>query len=420
MIPGEKFMNTSKTKDSPVSRQGSWVDRGSRVLLGNYSRESLVFEKGKGSFLFDTRGDGYLDFLGGIAIHVLGHSYPSIVHAIQKQAQRVTHTSNLYYNIPSIELAEMLVEKTFADRVFFSNSGTEAIEAALKLSRRFGDLRGRFEIISMENSFHGRTLGAMTMTGQKKIREGFGPLPEGFSYARYNDMDDVISKKTDRTVAVIIEPLQGEIGVIPATMEFMKDLRQWTHQEGILLILDEIQTGMGRTGALFAHELYGIVPDILVASKALGGGLPLGALLTTEHLSTFLPPGSHGSTFGGNPVACAAGLALMRSLYDEDFLPTRIRVMSEYLWKGLSDLSDRHKGKILEIRGFGFMIGVRVSGSAKEMKNQFLESHVLVNATGLSDDVIRLLPPVSVGYDEMDQFLTVFDRILFRSPGLKG
>jgi acetylornithine aminotransferase/acetylornithine/N-succinyldiaminopimelate aminotransferase len=388
--------------------------------MGNYSRESLVFEKGKGSFLYDTRGDAYLDFLGGIAIHILGHSYPSIVHAIQKQAQRVTHTSNLYYNIPAIELAEMLVERTFADRVFFSNSGTEAIEAALKLARRFGDHRGRFEIISMENSFHGRTLGAMTMTGQKKIREGFGPLPEGFSYARFNDLDDVIAKKTDRTVAVFVEPVQGEIGVIPATMEFMKDLRQWTHQEGILLIMDEIQTGMGRTGALFAHELYGIVPDILVASKALGGGLPLGALLTTEHLATFLPPGSHGSTFGGNPVACAAGLALMRALYDEDFLPTRVRVMSEYLWKGLSELQSRHHEKILEIRGFGFMLGVRVSGSAKEMKDQFLGSHILVNATGLSDDVIRLLPPVSVGYDEMDQFLTAFDRILLRSPALKG
>ncbi len=407
-------------KGSTGSGHSSWVERGSRVLLGNYSRENLVFEKGKGSFLYDTRGDGYLDFLGGIAIHILGHSYPSIVHAIQKQAQRVIHISNLYYNIPAIELAEMLVEKTFADRVFFSNSGTEAIEAAIKLARRFGDSRGRFEIISMENSFHGRTLGAMTLTGQKKVREGFGPLPDGFSYARYNDLDDVIAKKTDRTVAVVVEPVQGEIGVIPATMEFMKDLRQWTHQEGILLILDEIQTGMGRTGALFAHELYGVVPDILVASKALGGGLPLGALLTTEYLATFLPPGSHGSTFGGNPVACAAGLALLRALYDEDFLPARIRVMAEYLWKGLSGLSDRHRGKILEIRGFGFMVGVRVSGSAKQMKEQFLENHVLVNATGLSDDIIRLLPPVSVGYDEMDQFLAVFDRILSGSPGLKG
>ncbi|MHB1562557.1 MAG: aspartate aminotransferase family protein [Leptospirillum sp.] len=413
-------MNTSSMKGSTGSGHSSWVERGSRVLLGNYSRENLVFEKGKGSFLYDTRGDGYLDFLGGIAIHILGHSYPSIVHAIQKQAQRVTHISNLYYNIPAIELAEMLVEKTFADRVFFSNSGTEAIEAAIKLARRFGDPRGRFEIISMENSFHGRTLGAMTLTGQKKVREGFGPLPDGFSYARYNDLDDVIAKKTDRTVAVVVEPVQGEIGVIPATMEFMKDLRQWTHQEGILLILDEIQTGMGRTGALFAHELYGVVPDILVASKALGGGLPLGALLTTEYLATFLPPGSHGSTFGGNPVACAAGLALLRALYDEDFLPARIRVMAEYLWKGLSGLSDRHRGKILEIRGFGFMVGVRVSGSAKQMKEQFLENHVLVNATGLSDDIIRLLPPVSVGYDEMDQFLAVFDRILSGSPGLKG
>ncbi len=413
-------MSNEKGEERSAGSPGGWVERGARVLLGNYTRENLVFEKGRGSFLYDVRGVPYLDFLGGIAIHILGHSHPAIVHAIQKQAQRVAHVSNLYYNIPAIELAEMLVEKTFAERVFFSNSGTEAIEAALKLARRFGSARGRYEVISMQDSFHGRTLGAMALTGQEKVREGVGPMPEGFVYAKFNNMDDVIARRTDRTGAVILEPIQGEIGIVPATKEFMRDLRAWTHQEGLLLIVDEIQTGMGRTGALFAHSLYGITPDILVSSKALGGGLPLGALLTTEHLASFLPPGSHGSTFGGNPVACAAGLAMLRSLYAEDYLPARIKVMSDYLWNGLRDLASRIPGAITDIRGAGFMIGVQVTPSAKEIKNRFLENQVLVNATGKSDDVIRLLPPVTVGYDEMDEFLSVFARILEDLPGKKG
>lgn len=389
----------------------SWVDRGNRVLVGNYSREPLVFEKGRGSHVFDPAGNAYLDFLGGIAIHVLGHCHPRITHAIQKQAQRLVHLSNLYYAPTVVELAELLVERTFAERVFFSNSGTEAVEAALKLARRYGVPSGRHSIISMEGSFHGRTFGAMSMTGQIKIREGFGPLPGGFLYAPFNDFDRVKSSRTEDTVAVIVEPIQGEIGVIPADREFLLKLRDWTRAEDILLIFDEIQTGMGRTGTLFAYEQYGIVPDILVSSKALGGGLPLGALLTTERLSSFLPPGSHGSTFGGNPVACAAGAALIRALYDEDFLPERVRAMGAYLWEGLESLQMRYPDLLSGIRGKGFMIGIVVRQSAKKIKDRFRDERVLVNATGYSDDVIRLLPPLSLSYDEADSFFTVADRI---------
>ncbi|MHB8421905.1 MAG: aspartate aminotransferase family protein [Leptospirales bacterium] len=395
----------------------SWIERGNRVLLGNYSREPLVFEKGRGSHVFDSSGNAYLDFLGGIAIHVLGHCHPRITHAIQKQAQRLVHLSNLYYTPTVVELAELLVEKTFAERVFFSNSGTEAVEAALKLARRYGLSSKRHAVISMEGSFHGRTFGAMTLTGQIKIREGFGPLPEGFLYAPFNNFDQVKAVRTSDTVAVIVEPIQGEVGVVPADREFLLKLRDWTRAEDILLIFDEIQTGMGRTGTLFAYEQYGIVPDILLSSKALGGGLPLGALLTTERLSSFLPPGSHGSTFGGNPVACAAGAALIRALYDEDFLPERVRVMGTYLWEGLESLSARYPDLLSGVRGKGFMIGIVVRQSARKIKDRFREEKVLVNATGYADDVVRLLPPLSLSYDEADAFFSVADKIFQEFSG---
>ncbi len=402
---------------SKKSFPDNWMERGSRVLVGNYSREPLSFEKGRGSYVFDPMGNAYLDFLGGIAIHVLGHCHPRITHAIQKQAQRLVHASNLYYSPPVVELAELIVEKTFADRVFFSNSGTEAVEAALKLSRKYGLSRGRYEVISMESSFHGRTLGAMTMTGQDKIREGFGPLPPGFRIAPFNDFEGVRKLATSETVAVIVEPIQGEIGVVPADRSFLERLRAWTREPDILLIFDEIQTGLGRTGSLFAYEQYGVVPDVLLSSKALGGGLPLGALLTTEKLGAYLPPGSHGSTFGGNPVACAAGTALIRALYDEDYIPERVRIMSAYLWDGLEGLSKRYSRSIASVRGMGFMIGIVVRSSAKKLKDRFRDRRVLVNATGVTDDVIRLLPPLSVSYDEVDAFLSVAEEVFQESEG---
>ena len=409
MKPPE-FLKKSPPSSKSAKKEG-WDERGARVLLGNYSRESLVFEKGRGSYLFDPSGVAYLDFLGGIAIHVLGHCHPGITHAIQKQAQRMVHLSNLYYNPAVVDFAELLVEKTFADKIYFSNSGTEAIEAAIKLARRYGASSDRYEMISMEGSFHGRTMGAMTLTGQAKVREGFGPLPPGFLYAPFNDFDKIRASRTPKTVAIIVEPIQGEIGIIPADKEFLQKLRKWTQEEDILLILDEIQTGMGRTGSLFAYEQYEIVPDVLVSSKALGGGLPLGAILTSERLSKFLPPGTHGSTFGGNPVACAAGAALVRALYSEDFLPERVRTMSTYLWDGLMDLKGRYPSLIRDVRGKGFMIGCVVSESAKKIKDLFREERVLVNATGPADDVIRILPPLSITYDETDDFLSVADKI---------
>ncbi|MGC8529568.1 MAG: aspartate aminotransferase family protein [Leptospirillia bacterium] len=386
-----------------------WVERGRHVLMGNVTREELVFHKGRGSWLYTTEGDGYLDFLGGVAIHVLGHCHPKVTVAVQKQAQRLLHTSNLYYHEPQVLLAEFLVRETFADRVFFANSGTEVVEAAIKLSRRFGASSERFHLLGMEGSFHGRTLGALSLTGQKKIRDGIGPIPEGFDWAPYNDFEGVVRKVTPRTAAIFVEPVLGEGGVIPADPVFLKKLRTFTRDNGILLVFDEIQTGIARTGALFAYQDLDVVPDVLLSAKALGGGLPLGALLTTNELSAFLPPGSHGSTFGGNPLACAAGLAVLEALYEEGYLPSGAARMASVLWEELEALAKRHPEWILQIRGKGMMVGLVLPGQASEVKERFLAEKVLVNAASAA--VIRILPPVNLSIEEIDVFIDRADRV---------
>lgn len=391
-----------------------WVLRGSRVLMGNVSREELVFRKGRGSWLYTVEGEAYLDFLGGVAIHVLGHCHPKVTVAVQKQAQRLLHTSNLYYHQPQILLAEFLVRETFADSVFFANSGTEVVEAAIKLARRFGAATGRYDLLGLEGSFHGRTLGALSLTGQKKIREGIGPIPSGFSWAPYNDFEGVLSKITERTAAIFVEPVLGEGGVIPADPVFLKKLRTLTRDRQILLVFDEIQTGIGRTGSLFAYQDLDVVPDVLLSAKALGGGLPLGALLTTEELSAFLPPGSHGSTFGGNPLSCAAGLAVLEALYEEGYLPSGGARMSSVLWEELANLARRYPEWILSVRGRGMMIGLVLPGQAPEVKARFLEEKVLVNAA--SSEVIRILPPVNLSIEEIEFFIERADRV-FASLG---
>ena len=409
--------NPNGSSSAPSGGESEWIARGSRVLLGNVKRDDLVFRKGRGAYLYDIDGHAYLDFIGGVAIHVLGHCHPRVTVAVQKQAQRLLHTSNLYYHEPQILLAELLVRESFADRVFFANSGAEVVEAAIKLARRYGAKSGRYQLLAMEGSFHGRTLGSLTLTGQKKIREGIGPLPPGFDWAPFNDFEAVVSHVTPETVAIFVEPIQGEGGVIPATSEFLKKLRDFSREKDILLVFDEIQTGIGRTGTLFAYESCDVVPDILLSAKALGGGLPLGALLTTESLGSFLPPGSHGSTFGGNPVACAAGLAVLETLYEEGYLPDGVARISEVLWQELSELAELYPEWILEIRGMGMMIGLVLPERAVEVKDRFLKEKVLVNATG--PNVIRLLPPVNLSLDEISSFFESADRV-FASMGAPG
>ncbi len=400
-----------------AASNAEWVARGSRALVGNIRREEIVFRKGRGAWLYDIEGRAFLDFVGGVAIHVLGHCHPRVTVSVQKQAQRLLHTSNLYYHEPQILLAEFLVRETFADRVFFSNSGTEAVEAAIKLARRYGAASGRFGLLGMEGSFHGRTLGALTLTGQEKIREGIGPLPGGFDWAPFNDFDAVVRKVTPETVGIFVEPIQGEGGVIPADPLFLKSLRKFTQEKDILLVFDEIQTGIGRTGTLFAYEAYDVIPDILLSAKALGGGLPLGALLTTSALSEFLPPGSHGSTFGGNPLACSAGLAVLESLYEEGYLPDGGQRIAETLWQELASLKELYPEWILEIRGRGMMIGLVLPSMANEIKYRFLQERVLVNATG--QKVIRLLPPVNLSLEEIATFIESAEHV-FASMGKPG
>ena len=394
-----------------------WAARGRRVLVGNVRREDLVFRKGRGAWLYDVEGNAFLDFLGGVAIHVLGHCHPRVTVAVQKQAQRLLHTSNLYYHEPQILLAELLVRETFAERVFFANSGTEVVEAAIKLARRYGDRSGRYGLLGLEGSFHGRTLGSLTLTGQKKIREGIGPLPGGFDWAPFNDFEAVASKVTPETVAIFVELVQGEGGVVPADPGFIRELRRFTRERDILLVFDEIQTGIGRTGTLFAYESFDVVPDILLSAKALGGGLPLGALLTTEQLAECLPPGSHGSTFGGNHLVCAAGLAVLESLFEEGYLPEGGQRIADTLWEELSSLRDLYPEWIREIRGKGMMIGLVLPGRAVEVKDRFLKEKVLVNATG--PEVIRLLPPVNLSLEEIATFIKSADRV-FASMGNPG
>lgn len=408
------MMSKDPFPSAPSAGNADWAARGARVLVGNVTREERVFKKGRGTTLIDVDGRSYLDFLGGVAIHILGHCHPRVTVAVQKQAQRLLHTSNLYYHEPQILLAEMLVRKTFADRVFFANSGTEAVEAAVKLARRFGVSSGRSSLLGLEGSFHGRTLASMTLTGQKKIREGAGPIPPGFDWAPYNDFEAVVKKVGPETVAIFVEPILGEGGIVPARPDFLQNLRKFTREKNILLVFDEIQTGIGRTGTLFACESYGVVPDILLSAKALGGGLPLGALLTTEALSAFLPPGSHGSTFGGNPVACAAGLAILETLYEEGYLPGGVERVASVLWEELEGLKGLFPEWILDIRGKGMMIGLVLPGRAFEVKDRFLEEGVLVNATG--SGVIRLLPPVNISQEEIDRFIDAAERV-FRSLG---
>jgi acetylornithine aminotransferase/acetylornithine/N-succinyldiaminopimelate aminotransferase len=411
----KSFLNVSSAGSS--GNKADWVARGNRVLLGNVKREELVFRKGRGAYLYDVDGNAYLDFLGGVAIHVLGHCHPRVTVAVQKQAQRLLHTSNLYYHEPQILLAEFLVRETFADRVFFANSGAEATEAAIKLARRYGARTGRYHLLAMEGSFHGRTLGSLTLTGQQKIREGIGPLPPGFDWAPFNDFEAVVRQVTPETVAIFVEPIQGEGGIVPATVEFLKKLRIFTRENDILLVFDEIQTGVGRTGTLFSYESYEVIPDVLLSAKALGGGLPLGAMLTTESLASFLPPGSHGSTFGGNPVACAAGLAVLETLYEEGYLPDGVSRISGVLWQELLELSKLYPEWIREIRGKGMMIGIVLPERASEVKDRFLREKILVNATG--GEVIRLLPPVNLSLDEISSFIGTADRV-FSSLGKPG
>ncbi|HXG51192.1 MAG TPA: acetylornithine transaminase [candidate division Zixibacteria bacterium] len=383
-----------------------------RYVAQTYARFPVALVKGKGTRVWDADGKAYLDFLSGIAVNSLGHCHPAVVRAIQKQARTLLHVSNLYHTAPQAELARELCRRSFADRVFFCNSGAEANEAAIKLARRYGAERlgGKYEILSCHNSFHGRTLATLTATGQEKVRAGYDPLPEGFRQVPYNDLracEEAIDDK--KTVAFLIEPIQGEGGVRVAEEGYLRGLRELCDQRGLLLILDEVQTGMGRTGKLFGYEHFGIEPDIMTLAKALGGGLPLGAMLAREQVARSFGPGSHASTFGGNPVACSAGLAVLRTLLG-GALRNCVR-MGKVLLEGLEGLKRRFPF-IREIRGKGLIIGVELDMDGSKIVEACMEEGLLLNCT--AGKVLRLLPPLTVTRSEIDRGLAILEKVLAR------
>ncbi|HKO30224.1 MAG TPA: acetylornithine transaminase [Nitrospiraceae bacterium] len=375
-----------------------------RYVMQTYTRQPLSIVRGRGTKVYDLEGREYLDFVGGIAVNILGHGHPELVHAIQHQAAQLIHTSNLYYTEPQVKLAQMLVEHSFADKVFFCNGGAEANEAAIKLARRYSHDKygaGRFEIITMKNSFHGRTMATLTATGQEKVQKGYEPLLPGFNYVAFNNLEELEQAVTEKTAAIMLEPIQGEGGVFAADRQYVKQVRDLCTQKDVLLIFDEVQTGMGRTGTLFAYEQLGVYPDIMTLAKALGGGVPIGACLSTDAVAKAFSPGSHASTFGGNPLACAAGLAVCRALLEGGVLD-HARRMGEYFAKGLSECKSRYQ-VVREVRGLGLLQGIELAMDAKVVVSECLVRGILINATG--EHVLRFVPPLIITQLEIDRLL---------------
>jgi len=382
-----------------------------RVIAATYKRFPVVMERGQGCTLWDTQGRRYTDFVAGIAVCNLGHAHPRIADAVARQAGRLVHVSNLYYTIPQTELARMLVEHSFADRVFFGNSGAEANEAAIKLARKYFKDAGqaeRFRIVCMEKSFHGRTMATLSATGQDKIKQGFDPVLEGFSFVPFNDIDALKSAIDDHTCAVMLEPIQGEGGIRCPDPGFLQQVRQLCDQQRLLMILDEIQTGMGRTGTHFAHEQYGVTPDIMTLAKALANGLPIGAMLATERVAAAFGIGTHASTFGGTPLVTAAALETLK-IMDEERIVDRARDTGTYFKDALKQLKLRHRC-IAEVRGRGLLLGIQLNGPADELIPVLMEKGFLVNC--VQGDTLRFVPPLIIQKNEIDALIQCLDEVL--------
>ena len=391
------------------------IEDSDRYLMHTYNRQPLVLRKGRGIKVWSSDGKEYLDFVGGIAVNVLGHCHPKVVVAIQKQAQRLLHVSNLYHIEPQIKLAKLLCTHSFADKVFFCNSGAEANEAAIKLARKYAKEhygQERFEIITALNSFHGRTLATVTATGQEKFQKGFEPLMPGFRYVPFNDINALRSAINKNTCAVMLEPIQGEGGVKVPSDDYFKKVREICDKNGLLLILDEVQTGMGRTGRLFAYEHYGITPDIMTLAKGLGGGVPIGAALATEKVAAAFQPGSHASTFGGNPLVCAAAIATMETILEDGLLIDHCARMGRYLISRLEQLREDYHDTVADIRGKGLLVGLEINKDGASMVKACLEKGLLINCT--AGNVLRFAPPLIVEEKEIDHMTDVLEEVLGR------
>lgn len=390
------------------------IELSERYLMPTYKRFPVVLRKGRGVRVWDINGKEYIDCLAGIAVNVLGHCPRKVVLEVQKQVQRLIHVSNLYYTEPQVKLAKILIENSFADRVFFCNSGTEANEGALKLSRiymkkKFGE--HRHEFIAAENSFHGRSFGSLSVTGQEKYHHGFEPLLPGVKFVPFNDVEAIEKAITDKTCAVILEPIQAEGGVNIPDKNYLKKVREICDKYKILLILDEVQTGIGRTGKLFAYEHFGIEPDIMTLAKGLGGGIPIGAILTKEEIAQTFAPKTHASTFGGNPVACAAAVATLETILEDGYLLDYCQRISKYFMKKLNGLKEKYPEIIKEIRGMGLLIGIELTDSGVPIVEKCLEKGLLIGLAG-DGSVIRFTPPLIIEKDDVDEAVSIFDKAL--------
>jgi len=390
------------------------IDRAERFMFQTYKRAPLTLVRGNGCRVWDEQDKEYLDFVGGIAVCALGHSSPVISAAICEQSKKLVHVSNLYYTQPQTELAQLLIENSFAERVFFSNSGAEANEAAIKLARHYSkDHYGpnRHVILTMENSFHGRTMATLSATGQEKIRKGFEPLLEGFRYVPFNDLQALKAAVDESVCAVLLEPIQGEGGIVVPDSDYLRGVRQICDAHNLLLIVDEIQVGMGRTGKLFAYQHFGITPDIMTLAKALGNGLPIGAMLAREDLKDSLSAGTHATTFGGSPLIASGALALVKSLLNDGWID-HAKDMGNYFKKGLLDLQ-RQYSRIQEVRGLGLILGLLVEGEGSEIVNACMDKGFLINC--VQERILRFVPPLIVSENEIDRLLNCLDEIFAES-----
>ncbi len=387
-----------------------------------YARADIQFERGQGSYLFDSEGRRYLDFASGIAVTSLGHCHPALVAALTEQGNKLWHTSNLF-RVPGQEkLAKRLTDLTFADTVFFTNSGVEAWECGVKLIRKHFYSKGQPEknrIIVIEGAFHGRTLGAISASKAEKMVKGFGPLLDGFDQVAFGNLNELRAAITPQTAAINIEPILGEGGIKPATVEYMKSLRQIADEFGLLLFFDEIQCGMGRTGKLFAHEWAGVTPDVMAVAKAIGGGFPLGACLATEDAASGMVAGTHGSTYGGNPLAMAVGLASVSIIADPAFLEN-VQVQGKALHAALEGVVARHTGVFAEVRGVGLMLGLRVADGVVNLTVVDALRHHGMLSVGAAENVIRLLPPLIIGPAEIAEAVRILNETAAEIEAAKG
>lgn len=380
-----------------------------KYILNTYTRTPVVFAKGRGTHIWDVEGNLYLDFFPGWLVSSIGHCNKRVIQAVREQLKHIIHVSNNYYSRNQVLLAEKISRASFGGKVFYSNSGSEANEAAIKLARAFGHTSSRYKIICMEQSFHGRTLATIAATGQEKVKKGFEPLPEGFLHVPFNDIDSLRQAVDDETVAVMLEPIQGEGGINIANRDYIRDVRALCNERNLLLIFDEVQTGMGRTGKMFAYQHYGVEPDIMTLAKSLGGGFPIGVMVARDKISDLLKPGMHASTFGGSPVVCAAALGVFDAI-EKDKLLLNAKRMGVYLGKNLAKLKKRFPDIISGIKQQALMIGLELNIEGERIVEDCFKKGLLINCT--QGNILRIMPPLTVKKAEVSKAIKILDAVL--------